>query len=417
MGSLLPSPAVAIVGRHNSGKTTLIVSLIGELCARGLDVGSIKHHSHAGFDIDVPGKDSFRHREAGASETIIAAPDQMAQISTLAHELECADLVARMPGHDIVLVEGYRKSGIPTIEVMRSGNAADVQVAQAFLDCAKAGEPLSSDFVQRARWEASYNPSVDVVAKMPHSSTVAVVSDIPAAREAAKLYEVPVFTLGDVSGICDFLDQHFVRSRVTVAIQAGGESKRMGRSKATVPFAGRPLIARMVERVAPAADEILITTNEPENLQFLFDDFPGLPIRLVRDALDERGALPGLLTAFQAATTPFVAIVACDMVFASPNLIAAECAELALSQADCVVPVNKHGFEPFHSVYVRETCLPAVRAHVDAGEKRAQSMLPDLKVRHFSRSEVLAAEPMGGCFINVNTPEELEAIERQFLEL
>ena len=114
----IPSPAIAIVGRHNSGKTTLIERLIAELVARGLDVGSIKHHSHRGFDIDHPGKDSYRHRAAGASETVIAAPGQVARVKTIEGEMECSDLVRSMPGHDIV-VEGYRKSGLPTIEIMR----------------------------------------------------------------------------------------------------------------------------------------------------------------------------------------------------------------------------------------------------------------------------------------------------------
>ncbi|MBQ9022243.1 MAG: NTP transferase domain-containing protein, partial [Eggerthellaceae bacterium] len=331
------------------------------------------------------------------------------------HELECADLVAKMPGHDIVLVEGYRKSGLPTIEVMRSGNTADEAVASAFLEAAKSGEPLSSDFVQRARWAAAYDPSSDQVAKMPHAATVAVVSDIASACEAASIYGVPVFSLDAISELCDFLQERFTRQRVTVAIQAGGESRRMGRSKATVPFAGRPLIMRMVERVAPAADEILITTNEPDNLAFLHDEYPGLRIRLQRDVLDERGALPGFLTAFESATTPYIAMIACDMVFASANLIAAECLELSYTQADCVVPVNKHGFEPFHAVYNRESCLPAIRSCVKAGDKRAQAFLSMIEVCEFPQSRVLEAEPAGGCFINVNTPEELASIEQQFL--
>ena len=188
----------------------------------------------------------------------------------------------------------------------------------------------------------------------------------------------------------------------------------MGRSKATVPFQERPLIARIVERVAPVADEILITTNEPENLQFLFDDYPSLPLRMERDKLDYRGALPGFLTAFEAATTPYIAVVACDMVFVSAKLIAAECAELSLSQADCVVPVNKHGYEPFHAVYAREACLPAIRACIEAEEMRAQAFFPDVTVCEFPQSRVLSAEPMGGCFINVNTPEELASIEERF---
>ena len=116
----IPSPALSIVGRHNSGKTTLIERLIAELVRRGHDVGSVKHHSHVGFDIDIPGKDSYRHRAAGASETVIAAPGQMACVKTVEGELECADIVRGMPGHDIVVVEGYRKSGLPTIEIMRA---------------------------------------------------------------------------------------------------------------------------------------------------------------------------------------------------------------------------------------------------------------------------------------------------------
>ena len=119
----IPSPAIAIVGRHNSGKTTLIERLIAELVGRGLDVGSIKHHSHRAFDIDHPGKDPYRHRAAGASETVIAAPGQVARIKTIEGEEECADLVRSMPGHDIIVVEGYRKSGLATIEVMRSSFA------------------------------------------------------------------------------------------------------------------------------------------------------------------------------------------------------------------------------------------------------------------------------------------------------
>ena len=137
----IPSPAVAVVGRHNSGKTTLVVKLIEELTARGRDVGSVKHHHRTGFEFDVPGKDSYRHRHAGATETVVAAPDQLARVKTLSSELECAQIVRSMPGHDIVIVEGYRKSGLPTIEVMRAANEADAAVAHAFVQGAIDGDP------------------------------------------------------------------------------------------------------------------------------------------------------------------------------------------------------------------------------------------------------------------------------------
>lgn len=420
MKSLLPSPAIAIVGRHNSGKTTLVVALVEELVARGLDVGTIKHHSHPGFEIDVPGKDSYRHRHAGASETIIASPDQLAIVKTLNDEAECADLVARMPGHDVVLVEGYRKSGLPTIEVMRSGNSADVAVAEAFVEAAQQGVSLETDFVQQSRArrfgvrrsDEHANHATDLHEKVPTARTVAVVTDIPAAQQAAQAYGIPAFGIDDIAGIADFLQQRVARPRVSVVIQAGGESKRMGTSKALVSFMGRPLIQHMIERMLPVADELVITTNEAEKLAFLLDEYPQVDIRLVPDVMDRRGALPGLLTALQAATYSYVALVACDMVFASPRLVAAECAEMNVTQADIVVPVNKHGFEPLHAVYRREACLDVVRRSIDQGEARLQSFYHELNVQEFPMSRVLAAEPQGGCFINVNTPEELAAVER-----
>ena len=412
----IPSPAISIVGRHNSGKTTLIEQVIKELVARGHDVGSIKHHSHVGFDIDYPGKDSYRHRAAGASEVVIAAPDMLARVKMLQEEVECNDIVRSMPGHDIIVVEGYRKSGLPTIEIMRSGNPADVSVAQVFVEGARSGASLGTDFTQIARGVAEEHKA-DLKHKMPTSDTVAIVTDIPEARDAAALYNIPAFDLNNTGDLVDFLEDHYVRPRVTVVIQAGGESRRMGRSKATVPFDGRPLICRLVERLAPAADELIITTNEAENLGFLAERYPDLDIKLVSDAFDFRGALPGLFTALQAASNPFVAVVACDMVFASASLVVAESIAMAETDADVVVPVNQHGYEPFHAMYRRSGCLGAVRRALDRGEKRAQSFFDDdeVTVLEFAQERVLEVEPRGGCFINANTPDELKRLQDAYL--
>ncbi|MDJ1649749.1 molybdopterin-guanine dinucleotide biosynthesis protein B [Gordonibacter faecis] len=441
----IPSPAVSIVGRHNSGKTTLIERLIAELVARGHDVGSVKHHSHVGLEIDYPGKDSFRHRAAGASETVIAAPGQLARIKTLEGEVECSDIVRSMPGHDIVVVEGYRKSGLPTIEIMRAGNEADARVAEVFAEGARRGWPLGTDFTQftrgtvppadddearealrraqeeaiaaeNAHFKTQHPDHVDISNKLPTNNTVAIVTDIEEALRAAELYNVPAFDLDDIAGLATLMEERFVRPRVTVVIQAGGESRRMGRSKATVPFAGRPLICRLVERLAPVADDLVITTNEPDNLAFLHTEFPQYRVQLVCDSFDYRGALPGLYTALQAARNPYVAVVACDMVFASASLVVAEALAMNETGADVVVPVNKHGFEPFHAMYRRMACLPAVRRALDRGEKRAQAFFDDVEVLEFPQSAVLEAEPMGGCFINANTPEELHSLEESFLE-
>ncbi len=441
----IPSPAVSIVGRHNSGKTTLIEKLIAQLVSRGFDVGSVKHHSHVGFDIDIPGKDSYRHRAAGASETVIAAPGQMARVKTIQGEIECDEIVRSMPGHDMVIVEGYRKSGLPTIEIMRSGNEADMRVAEVFIEGARRGWPLGTDFTQFTRgtvpladdqdardilnraqqlpafevdehFKNQHPDYADISNKLPTGNTVAIVTDISQAKEAATLYGIPAFDLNDIAGLASFVADHYARPHVSVVIQAGGESRRMGRSKATIPFAGRPLICQLVERLAPVSDDLIITTNEPENLEFLHEEFPQYRIELVRDAFDMRGALPGLYTALHAARNPYVALVACDMVFASPALVVAEALAMNEEHADVVVPVNKHGFEPFHAMYRRTTCLPAVRAALYRGERRAQSFFSDVEVLEFTQERVLKAEPRGGCFINVNTPEELKSLEESFLE-
>ena len=451
----IPSPAVAVVGRHNSGKTTLIVKLIEELCARGIDVGSVKHHHKVGFEFDIPGKDSYRHREAGASETVIAAPGKVARVKTIEGEQECSAIVKSMPGHDIIVVEGYRKSGLPTIEIMRAANPADAAVAAAFAQGARSGAALGSDFTQLSRGERAFAVpgmpdagiagassatgaagaggaagatgaggaaethgahAADLADKMPTALTVAVATDIAEAADAAEAYGIPHFHPDDIAAIADFLEATYVRPKVTVVIQAGGESRRMGQSKALVPFAGRPLICRLVERLSPVADELIITTNEADKLAFLHEDYPTLNIRFASDLHDYRGALPGIHTALEAAANPFVAIVACDMLFASPRLVIAEAIAMKESGSDMVVPVNKHGFEPFHALYRRSACLPAVRELLENGDKRAQSFFERVNVREFTQAEVLEAEPMGGCFINANTPEELHSWEEAFLE-
>ncbi len=199
---------------------------------------------------------------------------------------------------------------------------------------------------------------------------------------------------------------------LTVVLQAGGESRRMGRSKATVPFLGEPLIWRGIRRLMPLADEFIITTNEPENLGFLDELVKAGKLRLVRDVYDTRGALRGVCTAMKAATRDYVAIVACDMVFPSPELIAAELYALEDGGADAALPKTHLGYEPFHGVYRRATCLPAVCEAVEGGEARATGFLDAVRVCCFTEEMVAAAVPEKNCFVNVNTPDELRKVEQ-----
>lgn len=417
MPGMLPSPAISVIGRHDSGKTTLVERLIAHLCARGFDVGSVKHHGHPGFEIDIPGKDSYRHRQAGATETWIAAPGRLAMVKDIEGDPDCLQIVEGMPGHDIVIVEGYRLAGLPAIEMMRQGNDRDLEVARAFYRASVEGVPLSCDILQSLRLKGDAVPDPvddrgDLAAKMPGSGTVAIVSDIPLARRAAENYGIPCFGIDDIEGIAAFVKERYIRPRLSVAIQAGGESRRMGESKALVDFLGRPLIMRVIERVAPVADEIVITTNEGERLRFLHDAYPHLDIRLVPDECDMRGALPGLLTAFRAARFPFVAVVACDMVFASSDLIAREYSLLRDSSADICIPCDEDAIEPFHALYRRDACLAACEQAVSRGCMRPRALLDGLAVEMVDRAALVAADPQAHCLVNANTPEELVAAER-----
>jgi molybdopterin-guanine dinucleotide biosynthesis protein B len=112
-----------IAGYSGSGKTTLLEKLIPQFTARGLTVSVIKH-AHHGFDIDRPGKDSYRHREAGASEVLLSCNDRWA----LMHErrdgsdVTLDELLARLAPCDLVLVEGFKQEPIPKLEVYRPEN-------------------------------------------------------------------------------------------------------------------------------------------------------------------------------------------------------------------------------------------------------------------------------------------------------
>ena len=110
--------AIGFVGPSGSGKTTLIERLIPLLAQRGLTVSALKH-AHHGFDIDRPGKDSFRFRAAGAAQVMIAAPQRWALMTELRGEAAGLDrLLSELAPCDLVLVEGFHREGaIPRIEV------------------------------------------------------------------------------------------------------------------------------------------------------------------------------------------------------------------------------------------------------------------------------------------------------------
>ena len=110
-----------IVGFKNAGKTGLMERLVAEITSRGFSVSTIKHAHHS-FDLDQPGKDSFRHRAAGAGQVLLASRARWALMTELgdAPEPPLADLIARLDPVDLVLVEGYKRDDHPKIEAYRA---------------------------------------------------------------------------------------------------------------------------------------------------------------------------------------------------------------------------------------------------------------------------------------------------------
>ncbi|MBI2757632.1 MAG: molybdenum cofactor guanylyltransferase [Chloroflexi bacterium] len=193
---------------------------------------------------------------------------------------------------------------------------------------------------------------------------------------------------------------------LSVAVQAGGQSTRMGENKALKPFLGNPLIQRVVTRLAPIADEILVTTNQPADFAFL-----GLP--LFPDLKPGRGPLGGLYTALVSAQNPVVAVVACDMPFVNAELLEAAASLLVTEEADVVIAKTPEGFEPLHAVYRREACIQAIEAAIAQDQWRMVSWFPAVNVRVLTLDEVDRYDPARLAFWNVNTPEDFTEAEQR----
>lgn len=114
-------PVLSFVGRSNTGKTTLIERLIPLLKSKGIRVATIKHHHHADFEIDLEGKDSYRHKKAGARLVMIASPKKIALVEDLEGEPGLKEILSRYVRNvDLVITEGYKEEHVPRIEIYDS---------------------------------------------------------------------------------------------------------------------------------------------------------------------------------------------------------------------------------------------------------------------------------------------------------
>lgn len=160
-----PTPVFGITGWKNSGKTQLVTSLVAEFTRRGLRVSTVKH-AHHNFDIDKPGADSYRHREAGAMEVALVSGRRWALMHELRDENEPSleDILSRLAPCDLILIEGYKRENHPKIEARR-------------IETQDRGPLAPSD---------------------PNILAVATDHDLPGEA-------LPVFDLNDVPAIADFI--------------------------------------------------------------------------------------------------------------------------------------------------------------------------------------------------------------------
>ncbi len=165
----LALPVVSVVGKSKSGRTTLLEGVIAELASRGWRVGTAKHHAHE-TDIDVPGKDTWRHERAGAVMTMVSAPNRLGVIRRVDGERSLADLasLAAAEGLDLLLTEGFRATAPVLVEVVRA---------------ARSAEPICAA-----------------------EELFALVTDV----EALAGSPAPVFALDDAAGVADLIEERFL---------------------------------------------------------------------------------------------------------------------------------------------------------------------------------------------------------------
>ncbi|MBI4771213.1 MAG: molybdenum cofactor guanylyltransferase [Chloroflexi bacterium] len=218
---------------------------------------------------------------------------------------------------------------------------------------------------------------------------------------------------------------------LTLVLQAGGKSTRMGQDKALVPFVGKTLIEHVLAQTEGLATDTIVITNRPDAYRFL-----GLP--LFADVFPDKGALGGLYSAIYHAPQPHCLVLACDMPFVNrpllKHLIAlapdfdAVMPHLTPLPSLTATPPPSPGLparergegsgrgvrtdaEPFRAVYSK-ACLGPIRAALKAGRMRVISFFDEVRIRFVDREEIECFDPGGRSFFNINTPEELAEAER-----
>jgi len=188
---------------------------------------------------------------------------------------------------------------------------------------------------------------------------------------------------------------------VTGVILAGGTSTRMGKNKALLEINGTPIIAITYRTLASLFHDVIIVTNSPGDYDFI-------PCRKVPDIYPGIGSVAGLHSALAHSRTESVFVTACDMPFVDPTIIR-HLLTLQANEYDAVIPFSKGGQEPLQAFYSSK-CVEVFENAINNGERKILDIIPRLKTRLVLWEEMRLVEGAETAFLNVNTPEEYEAI-------
>lgn len=193
---------------------------------------------------------------------------------------------------------------------------------------------------------------------------------------------------------------------LSVVVEAGGKSSRMGENKALMLLSGQPLIQRVIDRVKPIAQELFIVSNNKPDFEFL-------GINIVDDSIPGKGALGGLYTAMDISSNEYVAVVACDLPFVSIEILSKGLEILMQSGGDVAIPkTGESYFEPLHAVYRRDTCKSAIYQAIMENKWRVISWLSQVNVINMELDLCRELDPSGFAFFNVNTIDDFLKAEK-----
>jgi molybdopterin-guanine dinucleotide biosynthesis protein A len=201
------------------------------------------------------------------------------------------------------------------------------------------------------------------------------------------------------------LPYHYNPIMISIVLQAGGKSTRMGKDKATLPFLDIPLINRLRDRFQDLGSELVVISNQLKGYEKL-----GVPI--FQDLIPDRGALGGLYTALSIASQPLVGLIAADMPFADPDLLSYQKDLMVDGDWDAVIPSTAQGIEPFHAVYRVKTCMPLVKRAIEKDLWKMVAWHDQAKIKILEQGITRKITGSDHTFLNLNTPDEFREAEK-----